>query len=98
MYWRGLSKSDWRLEEDAIASSMETLKKGEKANGLGPNSNRFEIIPIDHPEVGHRTVAFALTDILELCASRMREYAVDSVCELHDRPTIKRNKALTCTP
>lgn len=81
MYWRGLGTSSWRLEEDAIESAMETLKKGEAAGGLGPNSNRFEIIPIPIPEVGHRAIAFALKDILEICIPRMREFAVDSVCQ-----------------
>jgi hypothetical protein len=70
---------------------METLKKGETAGGLGPNSNVFKIIPIEYPEVGHCTVAFALVDILKLCTSRMREYAVDSVCKSKDSQTSRKD-------
>lgn len=64
-----------------MESALETLKKGKRAGGLEKNSSRVETINIEHPEKGHRTLAFALADILSLLGDRIREVAVDSACQ-----------------
>ena len=79
-YWRRPGIDRWRLQEDAIASAIEILKKG-VPGGLGENSHRFEEMEIAKPEVGRRSVAFAAADILELRSNRFREFLADSVCK-----------------
>lgn len=79
-----LQSGPWKLDPDPLKSARMLLERATLAGGLKAGSPPLETIeiPLEEPEKGFETFAFAIPGVKELDYIRlMREFAMDSTCE-----------------
>jgi hypothetical protein len=69
------------MDKDALVSACILLKRARVAGGIADGSPAIEAIKIS-PEPGYETLAFAIPELLAEWSCVMREFAMDSSCEL----------------